>query len=340
MAANILPFRVYQVLSEHSDCDHALPMRELLCLLRTEYGLRCGRRAVYTALDKLRAVDCQIPEYQDDGEGYRLLSRPLEPSEVRLLSDSVSAFPGISQRQCERLLEKLRRGLSRWQRETCRPLLMAHPWRSTNQESFLSVELLEEAVSRRCQVRFQYMEYGMDKQLHPRRERPYQVSPYGLCFTSGNYYLLCRYLGAEAVSHYRVDRIQSLVLLEEQAAEPLPPELDLARYVRERVYPFPGEAIRAVLRCERDLLSDVLDRFGTETQLQDNGDEKTFDAVVRTGAAGLKFWALQYVTGCQVLEPLWLRREIGEVLRKGWETYTKIPEANPAAGEGERTEVL
>lgn len=122
------------------------------------------------------------------------------------------------------------------------------------------------------------MEYGMDKRLHPRRERP-----------------------------YRVDRIQAPVLLEDQAAEPMPAGLDLARYVRERVYPFPGEVIRAVLRCENDLLSDVLDRFGMETQLRDNGDG-TFDATVFTGAAGLKFWALQYVAVCQVMEPSRLRR--------------------------------
>ena len=325
MSINVLPFRVYQILSEHTDGVHALAMGELLRLLRTEYGLRCGRRAAYAALDKLRAVGCHIPEYQDDSEGYRLLSRPLEPSEVRLLSDAVSAFPGISQRQCERLLEKLRRGLSRWQREQYRPLVIGMPWRSANHEAFLTVEVLAEAVACRCQVQFRYMEYGMDKRLRPRRERPYQVSPYGLCFANGNYYLLCRYQGAADISHYRVDRIQSPVLLEDQTVEPLPPGLDLTRYVRERVYPFPGEVIRAVLRCRKNLLNDVLDRFGMETQLSDHGNE-TFDAVVFTGAAGLKFWALQYVEVCQVLEPLWLREEIGHILQTGWESYQKMPE--------------
>lgn len=194
------------------------------------------------------------------------------------------------------------------------------PWRGLNQETFLSVEVPEEATSRRCQVQFQYLEYGMDKRLHPRRKRPYQVSPYGLCFTNGNYYLLCQYQGAEEISHYRVDRIQSPVLLEDQPIEPPPDGLDLARYVRERVYPFPGEVIREVLRCEENLISVVLDRFGRETQLRDNGDE-TFDATVFTGAAGLKFWALQYVALCQVVEPLWLREEIGDTLRRGLEDY-------------------
>lgn len=110
---NLLPFRVYQILSEYTDGDHALAMGELLHLLRTEYGLRCDRRAAYAALDKLRDAGCHIPEYQDDGKGYRLRSRSLEPSEIRLLSDAVSAFPSISQRQCEQLLDKLQRGLSR-----------------------------------------------------------------------------------------------------------------------------------------------------------------------------------------------------------------------------------
>lgn len=263
MSINILPFRVYQVLSEYTDADHALPMGELLRLLRTEYGLRCDRRAVYAALDKLRTVGCHIPEYQDDSEGYRLLSRPLEPSEVRLLSDAVSAFPGISRRQCERLLKKLGRGLSRWQREQCRPLSIGIPWRGINQETFLSVEVLED-----------------------------------------------------------------------QPIAPLPPGLDLERYVRERVYPFPGEAVRAVLRCEADLVSDVLDRFGMETQFQNNGDG-TFDAMVFTGAAGLKFWALQYVAVCQLLEPDWLRREIGEILRNGWERYQNI--SSPLKREKEKS---
>lgn len=71
---NLLSFRVYQILSEYSNGGHALAIRELLRLLWTEYGLRCGRREVYAALDKLRAVGCHIPEYQDDGEGCRLLS--------------------------------------------------------------------------------------------------------------------------------------------------------------------------------------------------------------------------------------------------------------------------
>ena len=154
------------------------------------------------------------------------------------------------------------------------------------------------------------------------------MSPYGLFFANGNYYLLCQYYGKGNISYYRVDRIQLPVLLEDQSIAPLPPGLDLERYVRERVYPFPSEAVRAVLHCEVDLVSDVLDRFGMKTHLRDNGDG-TFDAMVFTGVAGLKFWTLQYVAVCQVLEPYWLRQEIGRTLRAGWEKYENTLGAHP-----------
>lgn len=56
MSLNILPFRVCQILSKHTDADHALPMGELRRLLRTEYGLPCGRRAVYAAPSPLERL--------------------------------------------------------------------------------------------------------------------------------------------------------------------------------------------------------------------------------------------------------------------------------------------
>ena len=316
---NLLPMRLYQILEEHSDPEHPLFMGELRRLLQLEYGLTCDRRTVYGALNTLRQAGVDIPQFQDSGAGYYLLSRRLEPSEVRLLLDCAAAFPGMSERQYRGLERKLLRGLSRSQRQTCRPLPLPTVYRGVNREVLLVVEVLEEAIAAGQQVSFQYMEYRMDKKLHPRRERPYQVHPYGLCFANGNYYLICRYPGYDTLSHYRVDRIQNPVLTPEPR-DPLPQGLDLSRYVRERVYQISGTSIQAVLRCENSLLSDILDRFGLDTMPHDNGDG-TFDAVVTAEPEGLKFWAMQYLERCEIRTPQQLRQELARTLRKGWELY-------------------
>ena len=316
---NLLPMRLYQILEEHSDPEHPLSMGELRRLLRLEYGLTCDRRTVYGALNTLRQAGVDIPQFQDSGAGYYLLSRRLEPSEVRLLLDCAAAFPGMSERQYRGLERKLLRGLSRSQRQTCRPLSLPTVYRGVNREVLLAVEVLEEAIAAGQQVSFQYMEYRMDKKLHPRRERPYQVHPYGLCFANGNYYLICRYPGYDTLSHYRVDRIQNPVLTPEPR-DPLPQGLDLSHYVQERVYQISRTSIQAVLCCENSLLSDVLDRFGLDTMLHDNGDG-TFDAVVTAEPEGLKFWAMQYLERCEIRKPQRLRQELARTLREGWELY-------------------
>ena len=58
-------------------------------------------------------------------------------------------FPGISQRLCEQLPEKLRYCLRRRQRAQCRPLVAGTPWRSRNRETFPDAEVPEEAAVRR-----------------------------------------------------------------------------------------------------------------------------------------------------------------------------------------------
>ena len=102
--------------------------------------------------------------------------------------------------------------------------------------------------------------------------------------------------------------------------EPLPPDMDLSRYVRERVYQISGQSIQADLLCEDSMLSDVLDRFGLETGIRSNGDGN-FVAMVTAEPVGLQFWALQYMDRCKILGPDWLRREICTLLRDGWSKY-------------------
>ncbi len=320
MSAHLIPIRLYQVLEEHSDPEHPLSMGDLRRLLRVEYGVSCDRRTVYGALDSLRQAGCDIPYFQDSRDGYFLLSRRLEPAEARLLLDCAAAFSGIGDRQYRDLERKLLQGLSCHQRKLCRPLSLPTGYRGLNRDVFLAVEVLEEAIAAQRQVSFQYMEYGMDKKLRPRRERPYQVHPYGLCFANGNYYLICRYQGNETLSHYRVDRIQSPVILLGEPVEPLPPGTDLPRYVRERVYQISGQSIQAVLLCEDSLLSDVLDRFGMETGIRSNGDGN-FTATVTAEPEGLKLWAMQYMERCEIRDPGWLRQQLERAFFEGWSLY-------------------
>ena len=67
--------------------------------------------------------------------------------------------------------------------------------------------------------------------------------------------------------------------------------------------------------CDCTILNDVIDRFGTEVQIRER-DENTFIARFTAPPRGVKFWALQYLSYVEVVEPAWLRKEIIESLGK------------------------
>ena len=66
------------------------------------------------------------------------------------------------------------------------------------------------AIEKKVKVKFDYFDYGSDKQLHKRREKKYTVNPYGMVYDNEHYYLICIMAKQSALSMYRIDRIQNI----------------------------------------------------------------------------------------------------------------------------------
>lgn len=112
---------------------------------------------------------------------------------------------------------------------------------------------------------------------------------------------------------YRIDRMADIRILDEPRSEK-PAQKQEAQ---DAVYAFVGAPERVVLHCDRAVLDDVLDRFGTDIQIFER-DEQTFTAVLTTPPRGVRFWALQYLSFVEVAEPAWLRQEIIESIGQNW----------------------
>ena len=81
-----------EVLKEYSDAEHILPMREIIAKMQSLYGIKIDRRTVYGAVVLLIELGYDVSLYEDNGVGYYLRDRELEPSEVLLLTDAVYSF--------------------------------------------------------------------------------------------------------------------------------------------------------------------------------------------------------------------------------------------------------
>lgn len=300
------------ILREYSDEEHILAMRDIIQKMNVHYDLKPDRRTVYSAISLLIDLGYDISMYEDNGIGYYLRNRDFEQSEILLLTDAVYSFPFIPAKQSEELISKLQKQLSVHKRKQYRHLTVVRQEKKTNnRQVFLNIELLDEAIQEKKQVSFSYLQYGTDKVLHLRREKPYVVNPYGMVFMNEHYYLICNLSGKPNTSLYRIDRIKDISILENDWDKPLENNSE----VMNAVYAFSGEAEYIKMRCDMVILDDVIDQFGTGATIR-SLDEKTFELTIKAPPRGVKFWALQYLPYTEVLEPKWLRKEIIESVRQ------------------------
>ena len=166
--------------------------------------------------------------------------------------------------------------------------------------------MLDGAIEKQVKVSFSYLSYDVSKKLVPRRTEPYIVNPYGMVYTNEQYYLICNLCGYENMSLYRIDRIRALSVLEEPVDGVS--KTAAVEAAQTAIYACTGEPEPIEFVCEKFLLNDVIDRFGTGITILDMDDR--YCVHVTVAPRGMKFWALQYLPYVEVKKPEWLRQEI------------------------------
>lgn len=96
----------------------------------------------------------------------------------------------------------------------------------------------------------------------------------------GKCYLICNYDKYDDVSNYRIDRMADVRVLDDAPVKPLESlegvgrmGLDLAKYMAEHVYMYSSANARCKFRVTREMISDVIDMFGSNVVFSDETDE-------------------------------------------------------------------
>ena len=133
---------------------------------------------------------------------------------------------------------------------------------------------------------------------------------------NGKFYLIGNYDKYDNVVHFRIDRMTEVCELEERV-KPMKdvPELsrglNLPRHMAEHIYMFSGPGIPVKLLTTKDMMSELVDWFGTDFSVIKK-DEDRIIVRVNCNEKAMKFWALQYGSYIEVLEPESLRNQIKE----------------------------
>lgn len=340
-----LIINILDILRRYSDEDHRLSQKDIMDHLRTEYDMQIERKAVRRNI--LSLIECGYEiEYSETirmvpnrktgelEESYVwsdfYLVRDFTDAELRLLIDSLLFSKHIPYSQCKELVEKLEQLSNCYFRSRVRHIRTMPDVAPQNRQIFLTIEILDEAISNGRKVSFKYTSFGLDKERHPREDedgnpKEYIVSPYQMAATNGRYYLIGCTDPYDNVSHYRLDRITDIRLLEDhsrpsESVQGLEHGINLPKHMAEHLYMFSGKSETVTFRMKTYLLNDVIDWFSTDIAFFDEKDDEV-TARVRVNLQAMRLWAVQYGPHVRVLSPESLVNEVKQDIQRSMDNY-------------------
>ncbi len=308
----MLNMLILEILRKYSDEDHSLTQQDIIKLLKN-YGMECDRRSVKNNILYLKELGYDIAM----DKGYRLLSREFDDSELRILIDSVLFSKSISTKQAKSLIDKIRDLASNYfNAKVSHVSNLPELNRTINKQAMYSLDTINDAIASKKKIEFTYNEVGTDFKFHPKRDERYKVNPYQIVANNGRFYLIANYDKYDNVAHFRIDKMTDVRILDEKV-KPMSkvPELEkglnLPKHMAEHFYMFSGESVSAKIKTTPDMMSELVDWFGTDFRII----EKCEDYIVfkvKCNCSALRFWSLQYGPYVEVLEPEALRNTIRE----------------------------
>ena len=348
----LLLLNILDILQKYTDGEHKLKQSEIEDRLQNEYSMKIDRKSVKRNLmdlrefgyrvefeEKKRIIESQNPKTGEKQQVESVmytdfhLKRDFDDSELRLLIDSVLYSNYIPTKYGKDLIEKLLGLSSVYFKEKMRHVDTAPEKRVINPQFFYTVDVLNDAISKRCKVTFSYCEYGTDKKLHEKRNadgsiREYVVSPYQMAVKEDKYFLICNYDKYNDITNYRVDRIKNIEILDdapikpfEQLNEAIERNLNLKDYMAEHIYMFAGDSVHARFRVPHAMIGDVIDVFGQEVRFMDEtATHVTVLAYVNEQA--MLQYAKSFAPDVVVLGPEKLVEKVKADLEKALDMYT------------------
>ena len=313
--------RILQILKKYSDCAHPIKHDTIVELLARDYGLIVERKAIGRNISLLNEAGYEI---ETTKKGSFLAEREFEDSELRLLIDGVLSSEHITAKHSKELIDKLCAQSNQYFRPRVKNIYSVNDWNKTDNVSvFYTIEIVDEAIERGYQVRFEYNKYGIDKRLH--RTSRQTLSPYQMILHNQRYYLMGYNEKWREMRYYRMDRITNIALVE-QSATPLrtvkgfESGIDYKRFSSALPYMFADEPQAVEFIADGWSIDQIVDWFGKDIGIEERQDGR-FLVRVKVSVNAMEYWAMQYMNAVEIISPNELRERIKRNLKSANEKY-------------------
>lgn len=311
---------VYEILKKYSDENHIISAEKIREKLKLIYDVDMERRAIYRNIDALRSMGVEIEGYLDNREGYYLIDRTFEPSEIRLLCDAVAASDMIKEEHSKEIINKLIETQSIFQgRMLQKTVYVKNRQKILNRQLFYNIDTLNIAINQGCKVSMKLLTYNLNMELEEAEGGAVVVSPYATMWALGNYYILAQQEGMDELTHYRIDYMKDIVILErsvDMVFGGINPNQYAERYIFQK-----GENVeRYDIECDKILWHELAEYFGNNLSVIRDTNDKII-LKIRCIPSEMKEWIMLHSNHCEVLAPKHFRDEIQKAVLEAYRKY-------------------
>ncbi len=303
--------KIWEMLNAHTDEEHPMGTEEILSRL-ADMGIECVRSTLYEDIKTLQRFGYEIFCVRSTSNMYYVADRNISIPELLILMDSIQAASFVTEKKTGELVDKVAQLAGSQRGEVLKRNIVEFTVAKSENESILySVSEIAQAIVNRKKIYFQYFDYDvkfarayrMSKKT-PDKKRGYKVNPLGTVFDNGYYYLFCYDDFFKGVSHYRIDRMDGVKMLEEDMTEGIDKDdFDLPTRKRQLFGMFGGDEAHVDFRVHRSLIDVIYDKFGDIVKLFAVDDEWVgFKADVQISPTFLA-WCCSFGNKLKVVSP-------------------------------------
>jgi len=157
--------------------------------------------------------------------------------------------------------------------------------------------------------------------------KKYLINPYQMVATNGRYYLIGNLEKYDNISHYRVDRIRDIEIVDapvkpQRKVKGIENGLNLPKHMAEHIYMFSGESKRVTMKTKPFMAEEFIDWFGDGVTFT-NETEHSVLAHVTANLKAMRFWVLQHAPYVSVVSPKEFADDVKKDLVAALEMYNE-----------------
>ncbi len=299
----LAPLLILEILKKNSDFNHPMKQDEIISYLDREYGVSMERKAVGRNIQLL--IDAGY-EIETSKKGTYFDGQLLDDSEIHLVIDSILASKHISEAQSKSLINRIASLSNKYFKKHIKNIYSLEQRDKTESSNlFLNIEIIDEAISKDKQIKYDYNKYKIDKKLH--KTSTQVISPYQLLLHNQRYYLMGYSDYWKHIVYHRLDRITNMDIIDEplkniRTIKGYENGIDYKKLSTQMPYfNSTEEPVKISFYADEGIIDQVIDWFGKDIDIKE--EKGKIKVTIKALPTPTKYWMLQYGEHVKLLQP-------------------------------------